>query len=159
VRTAAGLAAVLAGLLLTLVRLNLRERKYFDRPAPARHRLFDPVLNLIRWSLLLGGVALLAFTAPGMALALLVVLLGAWGYATAVRSVWNRRRHLRRERAALRRGRPGLPEHDILFALIDRHHPEWGEELIRQMVIDYPDVDRLARMVAKMERGFRGFRP
>ena len=45
---------------------------------------------------------------------------------------------------------------DVLFELTMRRHPGWGEELIRQMVLDYPDFDDLARIIGGMERGFRG---
>ena len=57
-----------------------------------------------------------------------------------------------------RRVHPGLPERDLLVKAVLERHPAWGEELVSQMVLDYPEAADLARVVARMERGFRGFR-
>ena len=86
------------------------------------------------------------------------ILTAGWAYQRLIRSVAFRRWLMRREFATARRNSPGLPDREILFRLVMQRHPRWGEELIEQMVHDYPTVDRLARMVAKMERGFRGVR-
>lgn len=154
----AGGALLGLGLLAGLLRANLRERRFFDRPALARNRWFDPLLNLVRWGLLAGALALLWRGAPAAAAAAAAVLLAAWAWRRAIRSVWFQRRLLRRDYEELRRARPGAAESDILIALTMRRHPRWGEELIQQIVLDYPDFNDLARIIARMERGFRGFR-
>jgi len=157
-RAALGGALLLLGLLAGLLRANLRERRYFDRPTPARNRWFDPLLNLLRWGLLAGGLVLLWRATPAAGAGAAVALLAAWAWRQTIRGAWFQRRMLRREYEALRRERPDAAEHDVLFELTIRRHPRWGEELIRQMVLDYPDFDDLARIIAGMERGFRGFR-
>jgi hypothetical protein len=153
----AGMVLILAGLLAWVAGVHFRARRYYDRPALARNRWFDPIVALLHWVLLaLGLIALGRASAPAAA-AVAVVLVAAWGYRRFIRSVTFRRFLMRRELAAARRRSPDLPEREILFRLVLQRHPRWGEELIEQMVDDYPTVDQLARMIARMERGLRGF--
>jgi hypothetical protein len=81
-----------------------------------------------------------------------------WGWRAVVRSIAWRRRTLRRDLEQARRADPAAPPRDLLTRAVLVRHPEWGEELVAQMVLDYPDAARLAAVVARMERGFRGFR-
>jgi len=153
-----GVALLLVSLLAWVVGLHFKALRYFDRPALARTPLFDPIITSLRWLSLAGGLTLLWRASPPAAGVAAAVLLLGWGYRRSIRSVPFRRRLLRREFAAARRLEPELPEREILFRLVMERHPRWGEELIEQMINDYPTVDQLARMLAKMERGFRGFR-
>lgn len=157
-RLAAGAVLLLLGLLGLLVRVHLRGRRFFDRPSAARHRMFDPLLHLLAWSVLAAGVAALWSASPPVAAGAALVLLAFWGYRRLVRSVAFQRRLLRRDFESLKRARPGVPEREILSQLAYRRNPRWGEELIQQMVIDYPDFEDLSRIIVMMERGFRGFR-
>ena len=153
-----GFLAVLLGLLASVVAADFKARRYFDRPALARNRLFDPLLSVLKWALLLAGLALLwrASRRSAEATAALVVVL--WGYRRFVRSAGFQRWLLTRDYRELKRRKPGLPDKEILYELVYRRNPRWGEELIEQMVIDHPDLESLSRMIARMERGFRGFR-
>jgi len=155
---AAGLVVLMAGLLGALASIHFKGLRYFDRPALARHPLFDRVLGLARWILVLAGLGLLAigsrfvFAIAGGLLAL------AWGWRRLVRSVPFQTRLLRRQCEAIRRRHRGAKEEDLLRLIAIQRHPEWGEELIDQMVRDYPSVETLSVMMVRMERGFRGFR-
>jgi hypothetical protein len=81
-----------------------------------------------------------------------------WGYCRVIRSVPFQARLLKHDFEILRRQRPALPEDRLLYELACRRHPQWGEELIEQMVRDYPTIEEFADVVARMERGFRGFK-
>ncbi|HKQ96364.1 MAG TPA: hypothetical protein VJV75_00670 [Candidatus Polarisedimenticolia bacterium] len=153
-----GFALLAVGFLLWLVATHLRERPWFERPDLARHRFFDPALLTAAGIGSLVGLALvIRWSRPaGIAVALLV--LAAWGWRRAVRSVAWRRRVLVRDLERARRAEPAAAERDLLARAVLARHPEWGEELVAQMVLDYPDPGRLASVVARMERGFRGFR-
>ena len=153
-----GFALLGAGLLTAIVALQMKSRRYFDRPAVARNRYFDPGLGLLKWMLSLGGLAVIGRASPRTALATGGALLLLTGYRCFIRSVRFQAWLLRADYERLRRARPGSPDSEILFELAVRRNPRWGEELIAQMVLDYPTFDELAPMIAKMERGFRGFR-
>jgi hypothetical protein len=155
---AAGVALILASLVAWVVGLQFKSRRYFDRPALARNARFDPMVATVHWLLLAAGLVVLGRASAPAAGAAAAILLAGWAYRRFIRSVPFRRWLLHRDVAAARRANPKLPEREILFRLVMQRHPRWGEELIEQMVNDYPTVDRLARMLAKMERGFRGFR-
>jgi hypothetical protein len=153
-----GFVAVLLGLLASLVAADFKARRYFDRPGLARNRLFDPVLSAAKWALLLAGLALLGRASRRSAVATAALLLVLWAYRRFVRSAGFQLWLLKRDYRELKRRKPGLPDREILCELVYRRNPRWGEELIEQMVIDHPDVESLSRMIARMERGFRGFR-
>ncbi len=154
----AGIALVLAGLLASIVGTHLKARRYFDRPSLARNRLFDPLLAFLKWVLIVSGLVLVSRVSLRAAAAVTGLLAALWGYRRIIRGVRFQGWLLRRDYEALKRLKPGLPEREILCELAYRRNPRWGEELIEQMVIDYPTIDDLARMIARMERGFRGFR-
>jgi hypothetical protein len=156
-RAATGIVLILAALLFWVVGMHFRARRYFDRPTLARNLWFDPIVVILRWLLLAAGLIVLARSSPPAAVAAAAILTAGWAYRRLIRSVAFRRWLMRREFATARRNSPGLLDREILFRLVMQRHPRWGEELIEQMVHDYPTVDRLVRMVAKMERGFRGF--
>jgi len=159
VTLASGFVLLVAGILAWLAGVHVKALRYFDRPAPARSPMFDPAISLLAWLLGAAGLAQIGRgSVPALADTLLV-LLGLWGYRRFIRSASFQRRLLRRDLEALRKEHPGAEERALLYQLVYRRHPRWGEELIEQMVLDYPTVDDLARIVAKMERGFRGFRP
>lgn len=154
----AGFATLALGMLGWLVWIHLRARRYFDRPSFARNRLFDPLLIAMSGLLAAAGLLILWRARPTAAAATAVVLFVVWGYRRVIRSVSFQRRLLRRDYRELRRQLPDLPERAILTRLVLRRHPGWGEELVEQMVIDYPGLDDIATVLARMERGFRGFR-
>ena len=154
----AGAIVLLGGLLAWLLRTHYRARRYFDRPMVARNPVFDPAIAVTQWVLLAAGLLILARASLTSAV-LAGGLLGVGAiYRAIIRSVAFQRYLLRRDFRSLRARRPDLANHDILLALVMERHPRWGEELIDQMVRDYPTVEALARIVAKMDRGFRGFR-
>lgn len=154
-----GAFALLAvAFLLWLVATHLRERPWFERPDLARRRSFDPVILTAAAGSLLGGLALLARHSKPAAVGVAALVVGAWGWRRTIRSIAWRRRALTRDLEAARRTQPAAAESDLLARVVLARHPEWGEELIAQMVLDYPDVKQLASVVARMERGFRGFR-
>jgi hypothetical protein len=137
---------------------HVGEARWYDRPRFARLRGFDATLAAIRWLTFGAGLWLLWRASGVAAAAALALFLAAWGWRAAVRSSAWKRRVLRRDYDRLRRARPDLEERDLLVQVVLLHHPAWGEELISQMVLDYRSLDDVARVVAKMERGFRGFR-
>ncbi len=108
--------------------------------------------------LVLAGLLMMGSYAPGLGIAAAASLAALWGYRRFLRSVVFQRWLLRRDYRALRRLNPDLPERGLLARLVMQRHPSWGEELIEQMVLDYPTFEQIARVVVLMERGFRGFR-
>lgn len=147
------------GLLGSLVRAHLRERRFFDRPTLARSPLFDPVLNLARWTLILAGLYLVAASsavAGAVTAGVLVLLLG---YLMFIRSTWYQTRRIRQEFELLKRIRPGASDRELLHQMTCARHPRWGPELVEQMLIDFPTLEELAPIIVKMEKGFRSFRP
>jgi hypothetical protein len=154
----AGIIALLLGILGWLVWTHLRAGRYFDRPAIARNRLFDPLLVTLSTVLAASGLLMLWLARPVAAIAATALLIVLWAYRRAIRTVTFQRWLLRRDFLTLRRLHPDLPERVLLARLVVRRHPGWGEELAEQMVIDYPSLDEIAAMLARMERGFRGFR-
>lgn len=153
-----GLAFLLAGLFAMLAAAHFKGLRYFDRPALARNPFFDPLLGILKWALLGAGLLLL-LRASRVAFAASVAILAAlWSYRRLIRSGFFQERLLRGDFAALRRARPEMTDEEILYELAMRRHPRWGPELIEQMARDYPTVESFARMMARMEMGFRGFR-
>ena len=151
----AGPALLLVAFLLWLGATHLRERPYFERPGLARLRFFDPAILAATVAAFLGGLLL---STRRSAIAVVGIVLVAWGWRGVVRSAAWRRRTLGRDLERARAADPSAPPRDLLARAVLRRHPEWGEELVAQMVLDYPDPGRLASVVARMERGFRGFR-
>ena len=154
----AAYAALLLGLLCMLAATHMKGLRYFDRPTFARNALFDPALDLLKWILVAGGLLLLLRVSRPEFLLTATILAALWSYHRLVRSGPFQARLLRRDFAALRRSRPDLTDGEILFELAYRRHPRWGQELIEQMTRDYPTIESFAAMLARMERGFRGFR-
>jgi hypothetical protein len=153
-----GCILILSGLLAMLAAAHYKALRYFDRPALARNALFDPILDGLKWVLLLSGLVLLLRASRAAALATTTVLLLLWSYRRVIRSDAFQERLLRRDFVVLRRSRPDMSDGEVLFELTYRKHPGWGPELIEQMVRDYPTIESFARMLSRMERGFRGFR-
>ncbi|HUD72941.1 MAG TPA: hypothetical protein VMQ62_13360 [Dongiaceae bacterium] len=152
-----GPVLLFAAFLLWLIATHLRERPWFDRPDLARHRLFDPAILAAAGGSFAGGIVVVARRSPGAALGVTALVALAWGWRRFVRSAAWRRRTLARDLERARGADPAAPAHELLVRAILARHPEWGEELVAQMVLDYPDAARLAAVVARMERGFRGF--
>ncbi|MEK7282370.1 MAG: hypothetical protein AAB249_01055 [Acidobacteriota bacterium] len=148
---------LLLGLLGLLASAHFKGLRYFDRPAPARHPWFDAALDVLKWALLVAGLVLIARASLRVFLSAAGLLLALWGYRRFIRTAFFQEKLLRRDFTALRRDRPDLSDEAILFELACRRHARWGPELIEQMVRDYPTVGALARIMTKMERGFRGF--
>ena len=155
---ALGFAALLLGLLLLLVLVHIRSRRYFDRPAVARLVFFDPALLMAAAVVIFCGLLAIWRAWPTAGIAAAALLAAAGVYRAVIRSVLFQRWLLRRDYAALKRRHPDLPERSVLVRLLILRHPGWGEELVEQMVLDYPTFEDLGRVVALMERGFRGFR-
>ena len=149
---------VVLALFLWLVRAHMRERRYFDRPDFARHRLFDPVVAVLAALALVAGLVLLWRRSALMAVAVAALLAAAAVARGLARGAGSRRRAFHRDLEAVRRGNPGMAGQDLLVRAILVRHPQWGEELATRMALDYPEPDDLARVVARMEMGFRGFR-
>ena len=153
-----GVTLILLGLLGLLAAAHFKGLRYFDRPAMARNAVFDPLLDILKWTLLGAGIVLLYRASAPACLSVTAALLLLWSYRRVIRSVPFQERLLRRDFGVLRRTRPDLSDAEILFELAYRKHPRWGPELIEQMVRDYPTVESFARMLSRMERGFRGFK-
>lgn len=154
----AGGALCLAAGLVWLVSTHVRERPWFERPDFARWRGFDTLLAFLRWGLFGWGLALLMARAPRAAAGVIAIFLAALLWRLVARSAALKRRAMRKALADLRRRHPREPENELLVRLVLSTHPRWGEELVRQMVIDFPSVDEMAIVVARMEQGYRGFR-
>ena len=152
-----GFAFLLLGLLAMVASVHFKGLRYFDRPASARNPWFDEALDLLKWLLLVSGLALLLHASRPVFFGTAGILLLLEGYRRLIRSACFQERLLRREFIALKTRKPELPDEQILFELVYRKHPRWGPELIEQMVRDYPTVESLARILTGMERGFRGF--
>lgn len=155
---ASGIVALALGLFGCLLYLHVRSLRYFDRPAIARSRWFDPALAAASGALVLAGLVSIGSASREWAAALSLLLLAGVGYRSFIRSVPFQRWLLRRDYDRLRAASPEVPDRAILLRLILRRHPGWGEELAEQMILDYPSLDEVARLMARMERGFRGFR-
>lgn len=154
---AIGGALLLLGLLGMALSVHFKGLRYFDRPSLARHAFFDPTLDIAKWLLLLAGLFLLARASRPAFLGAAGALLLLTGYRRFIRSARFQERLLARDFAALKRDRPDLSSDEALYEIAMRRHPRWGPELIEQMVRDNPTVESFARILAKMERGFRGF--
>jgi len=155
---AAGVALLLLGLFAMLLSRHIKDLRYFDRPSPARHPYFDPSLDLLKWLLLVAGLWVLWRASRPACLAALGALLALGACRRLIRSRFMQTRQMRREFAALKSERPGVSDGEILFELAYRRHARWGQELIEQMVKDYPTFEEFSRMMVRMERGFRGFK-
>jgi hypothetical protein len=154
--TGACLCLIAAG--AWLLGRHLAEARFYDRPRFARRRGFDAGLAVFRWLAFGAGLALLWRASPRAAGAVAAIFLLALAWRGAVQSRAWKRRLLQRDYERLRRDRPDLEERDLLIRVVLLHHPRWGEELISQMVLDYRTLDGIARVITRMERGFRGFR-
>ena len=153
-----GAALSLGAFFAWLVAMHWRERPWFDRPGFARWRGFDALAALLRWALFGAGLLALWERSETAAAIALAVFLAGWGWRLAARSAALKRRAMRRALAELRLRHPGEPETELLVRLVLATHPRWGEELVRQMVLDFPNLDDMARVVARMEQGYRGFK-
>ncbi len=152
-----GAVLLLLGLLGMALSLHFKGLRYFDRPSLARHAFFDPALDVAKWLLLLAGLLLLARASRAAFLGASGALLLLGGYRRLIRSGPFQERLLARDVAALGKDRPDLSSEEVLYEIAMRRHPRWGPELIEQMVKDHPTVESFARILVKMERGFRGF--
>jgi hypothetical protein len=155
---AAGACLGLIAAAAWLLGRHVAEARWYDRPRFARVPGFDGALAVLRWLAFGAGLLLMWRASARAAAAASSLFLAAWAWRAMVRSHAWKRRLMRKDYDRLRRDRPGLEETDLLVQVVLLHHPAWGEELIAQMVLDYGTLDDLARVVARMERGFRGFR-
>jgi len=152
-----GAALCLAACFIWLVATYVREHPWFERPDFARWRGFDAALAILRWGMFVWGLLLLASAAARTAALVVGLFLAALLWRIVARSAALKRRAMRKALADLRRRHPQEQERELLVRLVLSTHPRWGEELVRQMVIDFPGVDEMAIVVARMERGYRGF--
>jgi hypothetical protein len=157
-RLLVGAGLCVAAFVVWLVATHVRERPWFDRPDLARWRGFDAMLALLRWGLFACGVLLLASASQAATVVVVGLFVLGLGWRGVARSAMLRRRAMRQAFADLCQRHPGESERELLVRLVLANHPRWGEELVRQMVLDYPTVDEMAIVVARMEQGYRGFR-
>lgn len=150
-----GFALVVAGLVTGLIEAHLSRLKAWDRPRWALGPVRG-VLPVVRWIALALGVAVLAGASPVAAAGVATVLAAGWARLRWVRSERYVARQLRTAVADLRRRDPDAREHELLGRAVLERHPEWGPELVEQMVRDHPRTPSLARMIARMERGWPG---
>ena len=153
----AGILLLACGLLCALAAVHFKGLRYYDRPVFARRPGFDRGLAVLRWILPPAGLILIGRRSWPAAASIGAVLALFWFWRVVVKSVAFQARLLRREYAAFRSRRPGAPEDRLLAAFALGRNPRWGEELVEQMVLDYPTIESLSLILARMERGFRGF--
>ena len=147
-----GIVLVMVGLGGWLHHAHLRRLRAWDRPAWALHAAAGSLYTAARCSAVVAGCILLALESRWLAGLVAAAIAGAWALLLWVRSERHAARQLRRDLAELRRREPSRAERDILARLVLARHPEWGPELAERIVADHPDPERLARVLARMER-------
>src|SRR5258708_1334717 len=101
-----GAALLPLGLFAMLVAAHFKGLRYVDRPTPARNATFDPVLDVLKWLVVAGGLLVLWRASRPAFVAAASALVALWLYRRFVRSSLFQEGLLRRDFAALRRSRP-----------------------------------------------------
>jgi hypothetical protein len=149
------LLAVIAALVMGLLEAHLRRIPAWDRPTWAWRGAGGTAWRILRRALLAVGLALLFVRSWIVGLAAGAILGAAWARMAWVRSVLHARRSLHRAIEESRHRHPGVDDHELCCRAVLERHPEWGPELVDRMVRDHPDLPTLARIVVRMERGWR----
>jgi hypothetical protein len=122
----------------------------WDRPRfalhPAYRRGFAPARRVV----LATGLVLTARASPVAFTLVTLLLLALWGRLAWVRSELRTRWILDRELRRARAISPGAREPDLLYEVLARRHPEWGDELLRRIVEDHPSTAGLARTIVRI---------
>jgi hypothetical protein len=145
---------VVLALVSGLVDAHLGRQPAWDRPTWTLSRGYRAVVAVVRPLLLATGVVLVLYDSPVAGAIVVALLLATWGRLRWVRSVRYRTAWLGRRLDALRRVHGGSTDHELLVRIVLERHPGWGEDLAQQIAADNPDVERLARALARMERGW-----
>jgi hypothetical protein len=156
--TVVGGGVVLLALALGLVDVHLGRQRTWNRPAWTLSRGYRAGVGIVRPLLLATGVILVFSGSVVAGVIVVVLLLAIWGRLRWVRSARYRVAMLGRRLDSLRRMHDGSTDHELLVRLVLERHPEWGEDLARQIASDNPDVGSLARVLARMEEGWSGIR-
>jgi hypothetical protein len=151
-----GLALVAGSLLMGLYEAHVARHRHWDRP----RWTFSSVYALF-WSparrLALAAGLLVLLLASRMAAAVVTVLLGAlWGWMRWVRSTRHLARWLRQSVESARAGAVPKSEREALCEVLLARHPEWGTELVEQIVQENRTLPEVARVLVRMERGWPG---
>jgi len=145
---------ILAGLFTGLFSVHVARRKAWDRPRWTLHPAYGMAWPALRWVLLGAGIALLAVESRA-ALGVAVVLLSALGgWLAWVRSSRHALGRLRQEIAVLESRFPRTPRVDLATRVLAGWHPEWPPEVIRQLAEENPELEDVARLLVRMERGW-----
>ena len=73
---ALGPGLILLGLLASIIGAHFGARPFYDRPALARNRIFLPCLAVLKWLLILGGLAVLSGRSRTVAVPVALLLAG-----------------------------------------------------------------------------------
>lgn len=153
-----GVGLLLLGLLASVYRGHIAGVSYFNRPKFAQGRLYGPIVALAIGTCLLAGLWLIGRVSRPSMFATAALLLALWIYRRSIRSLRFQRWLLRRDFDRLKQERPSLTDQALLYELAHRRHPRWAQEMLEQMVADYPTLDDLGRILVLMERNVRGFK-
>jgi len=154
-RLLAAIGLIVLSLLASLFGAHVRSLRGWDRPAWTRTRAFTLGWGPVHRVLLVSGLALLASAAPIAAAAVAAALLTVWARLRWLRSEACARRRLAGRIARLRSENRDLPEREALRRALIESHPEWGREFVEQVVGDHPTIRGAARVLVRMERGWR----
>ena len=153
-RLTAGVVLIVSGLVGWLYDAHLGRQRTWDRPGWSLRPIPRGIFAVTRRVAVVAGWLLILDTSPWAGAVVAAVLVGAWGRMRFVRSDRYTTRRLEVELAALRRREPSADEHELLARVVLAHHPQWGAELVAQIVRDHPTPAGVARVVARMERGW-----
>ncbi len=149
-----GVVLILAGLVAWLYDAHLDRQRAWDRPAWSLRPLARGTFSATRRVLVVVGWISILQASRWAGVVAAVALTVAWSRIRWVRSARSTTRRLRAELDELRRRDPSCEEHELLGRLVLSRHPEWGPELVSQIVQDHPTPEGLARILTRMERGW-----
>jgi len=149
-----GIVLVVAGLGVGLAGAHLRRLRAWDRPAWMLRGSSRRLHGLVWRAAVVSGWILIAGESRWMAAWTAAILASVWIWMGWVRSERYGSRRLLKELAALRRSEPSCGDRELLARIVLARHPEWGAELVDRIVSDHPEPRKLARMLARMERGW-----
>ena len=151
---AGGGLLIIVGLIAWLYDERLRDLKAWDRPSWTLHRVYRVAFPTLRRVLVIAGLLLLWAASGTTAIVVGAAILGGWARVRWVRTDGHTIRRLRTELSTLRRRHPEADDQELLSRLVMAHHPGWGPELAQQIVTDNPDLQDLARILNRMQKGW-----